>query len=319
MSEQDTEIEWLKAEVNCAALLERLPPVWRLDRAESTRRSLKYRRGGGEIIIVNHDGRGWWDPLSEAKGDIFSLVRHLDPGLNFGEARRVLSGFAGIAPSFPEALRARRTRATRIPVAQQWDGRRPLSRGSPAWLYLTGQRGLPENILAAARVADAIREGPRGSAWFAHRDEAGLLTGIKMRGPDWRNFSAGGEKTLFRLPGFRLPGSPGRLTRIAVCEAAIDAMSLAAIERARRDTLYAATAGGMGPATIAALQQLLQGLATDPAGILIAATDADSAGRRYAARLEEMAAEAAVRFDAILPPDGLNDWNDALRATTPAP
>ena len=105
----------------------------------------------------------------------------------------------------------------------------------------------------AARVADAVREGPRGSAWFAHRDGAGLLTGIEMRGADYRNFSAGGDKTLFRLPG-----GPGRLTRVAVCEAAIDALSLAAIERARDDTLYAATAGGMGPATIAALQQLLQ-------------------------------------------------------------
>jgi hypothetical protein len=301
MSKQDAEIEWLKAEVNCAALLERLPPVWRLDRAESTCRSLKYRRGGGEIVIVNHDGRGWWDPLSEAKGDIFSLVQHLDPGLNFGEARRVLRGFVGIAPSFPEALRARQTRAPRVPVAQQWDRRRPLSRGSPAWLYLTGQRKLPERIVVAARVADAIREGPRGSAWFAHRDGTGLLTGIEMRGADYRNFSAGGDKTLFRLPG-----APGRLTRVAVCEAAIDAMSLAAIERERDDTLYAATAGGMGPATIAALQQILQVLAIDPAGILIAATDADAAGRRCAARLQGMAAEAAVRFDAILPPDGLN-------------
>ena len=134
-----------------------------------------------------------------------------------------------------------------------------------------------------------------------------------MRGPDYRNFSAGGDKTLFRLPG-----GPGPLTRVAVCEAAIDALSLAAIERSRGDTLYAATAGGMGPATIAALQQLLQDLAADPAGLLIAATDADTAGRRYAARLAEMATEAAVRFDAILPPDGLNDWNDALRALAPA-
>jgi hypothetical protein len=104
MSEQDAEIEWLKASVNCAALLERLPPVWRLDRAESTRRSLKYRRGAGEIIVVNHDGRGWWDPLSEAKGDIFTLVRHLDPGLNFVGARRLLHGFAGIEPAFPATL-----------------------------------------------------------------------------------------------------------------------------------------------------------------------------------------------------------------------
>jgi predicted nuclease with TOPRIM domain len=104
-----------------------------------------------------------------------------------------------------------------------------------------------------------------------------------------------------------------------VCEAAIDALSLASIERECDDTLYAATAGGMGPATVAALHQFLQVLAADPAGLLIAATDADLAGRRYAARLHEMATEAGVRFDTILPPDGLNDWNDALRARTPAP
>ena len=318
MSEQDAEIERLKAEVNCAALLERLPPVWRLDRAESTRRSLKYRRGEGEIVIVNHDGRGWWDPLSEAKGDIFTLVQHFDPGLNFGEARRMLRGFVGIAPAFPEALRARRTRASPLPVAARWERRRPLSCGSPAWRYLTEQRRLPETILLSARAADAVREGPRGSAWFAHRDSAGLLTGIEMRGSDYRNFSAGGDKTLFRLPGFRLPGGTGRLTRVAVCEAAIDALSLAAIEHARADTLYAATAGGMGPETVVALQQLLQVLSSDPAGLLIAATDADTAGRRYAARLAALATEAAVRFAAILPPDGLNDWNDALRALTPA-
>ena len=73
----------------------------------------------------------------------------------------------------------------------------------------------------------------------------------------------------------------------------------------------------MGPATIVALQQLLLDLMTDPAGLLIAATDADAAGCRYAVRLENMAREAGVRFDAILPPDGLNDWNDALRAMAP--
>ena len=101
-----------------------------------------------------------------------------------------------------------------------------LSRGSPAWRYLTERRGLTETILVAACAADAIREGPRGSAWFAHRDGVGPLTGIEMRGADYRNFSAGGDKTLFRLPG-----GPGPLTRIAVCEAAIDTLSLAAIER----------------------------------------------------------------------------------------
>jgi hypothetical protein len=313
MNEQDAEIEWLKAEVSCAVLLERLPPVWQLDRAESTRRSLKYRRGEGEIVIVNHHGRGWWDPLSDRKGDIFTLVQHLDPGLNFGEARRMLRGFAGIAPAYPEALSARRTRASPLPVSARWERRPPLSCGSPAWRYLTEQRRLPETILLSARAADAVREGPRGSAWFAHRDAAGLLTGIEMRGSDYRNFSAGGDKTLFRLPG-----SPGPLTRVAVCEAAIDTLSLAAIERSRGDTLYAATAGGMGPQTVVALDQLLKVLSACPGGLLIAATDADTAGRRYAARLAALATEAAVRFAAILPPEGLNDWNDALRVLMPA-
>jgi hypothetical protein len=35
MSKQDAEIEFLKGSVNCAVLLERLPPAWRLDRCRT--------------------------------------------------------------------------------------------------------------------------------------------------------------------------------------------------------------------------------------------------------------------------------------------
>ena len=185
MCEQDKDVECLKANVSCAVLLERLPPVWRLDRAESSRASLKYRRGEGEILIVNHDGRGWWDPLSDRKGDIFTLIQHLEPGLSFGEAKRALRDFAGVAPTFPEAFRARRTRASVLSVVQRWERCPPLSDGSPAWLYLTAHRKVPERILMAARGIDAVREGPHGSAWFAHRDATGSLTGIEMRGSDY--------------------------------------------------------------------------------------------------------------------------------------
>ena len=73
-------------------------------------------------------------------------------------------------------------------------------------------------------------------------------------------------------------------------------------EQCRNDTLYAAAAGGMGPGTIAMLLPLLQILAIDPAGILIAATDAGIAGRRHAARLEALAVEAGVRFDSAFLP-----------------
>jgi hypothetical protein len=168
---------------------------------------------------------------------------------------------------------------------------------------------LPAAIVDIAGALDLVREGPHGSAWFAHRDCTGCLTGIEMRGPAWRRFSSGGEKTLFSLPG-----SGVALARVAVCEAAIDALSLAAIEGVRRDTLYVATAGGMGPGTITALRQLLRAVAREPAPVLVAATDADGAGRRYAERLSGIAAEAGVGFAALLPADGLNDWNDVLQA-----
>ena len=49
-----------------------------------------YRPGEGEIVIINHHGHGWWDPQGSAKGDVFDLVQHLDPSLNFGQVRKEL-------------------------------------------------------------------------------------------------------------------------------------------------------------------------------------------------------------------------------------
>lgn len=305
----DEDIQRLKERVDCGMLLERLAPGWRLDARESTRRARKYRRGPGEILIVCHEGRGWWDPTSARKGDVFTLARLLDPRLDFGGAKRLLRDIAGIASAPSGFWHGHDDRPSPVSPALRWERRPRLSQGSAAWLYLTRQRGLPASVLLAACAADAIREGSYGSGWFAHRAADGTVTGMEMRGPDWRSFSAGGGKTLFRLPG-----GPGPLPRLAVCEAAIDALSLAAIEQMRHDTLYAATTGGIGPGTVTALRPLLRDLAADPAGILIAATDADPPGRRLAARLAELAAASRVRFRAILPPEGLNDWNDAIRA-----
>ncbi len=308
MSGHDEERDQLRAGVSCAVLLERLQPGWLLDKEESTPKCLKYRRGAGEVLIVNHGGRGWWDPMGEAKGDVFSLAQHLDPGLNFGQVRKLLRGMVGVRPSGPALDRKRKQRdAPAIPVAQRWAQRKRLSRGSVTWGYLTGERAIPAGVLVAADLFDAVREGPYGSGWFAHRDHAGVLTGIETRGSDWRGFSEGSDKSLFRLPG-----GTGALTRLAVCEAPIDALSLAALDGLRADTLYVATTGGMGPLTLACLGALLQGLAAQPAGVLVAATDADKPGERYAERLAAMAEAAGVRSERLVPTNGQNDWNDVL-------
>ncbi len=309
MSGQDGELDQLKAGVSCAVLLERMQPGWLLDKEGSTAKCLKYRRGSGEVLIINHGGRGWWDPMGEGRGDVFSLAQHLDPALNFGQVRKLLRGMVGMRPSSPTLERKRKQRdAPAIPVTQRWGQRKRLSRGSATWGYLTGERAIPAGVLVAADLFDAVREGPYASAWFAHRDDAGVLTGIEMRGPDWRGFSDGSDKSLFRFPG-----GTGTLTRLAVCEAPIDALSLAALEGLRADTLYVATTGGMGPLTLACLDALLQDLAKQPTGVLVAATDADRQGERYAGRLAAMATAAGVRSERLVPPDGRNDWNDILQ------
>ncbi len=167
MSGQDREIHELRAGVSCATLLERQGQPWQLDKRESTRHCWKYRRGAGEVLIVNHDGRGWWDPHSDRKGDVFALVQFLEPGLNFGQVRRVLRELAGIAPSFPVALAPRRKETPELPPGPRWSARRVLTRGSRTWRYLAEARALEAPVLLAASRADALREGPYGSAWFA--------------------------------------------------------------------------------------------------------------------------------------------------------
>ena len=313
MDGYDEEVERLRVAVSCATVLERMAAGWRLDKAESTRRALKYRGGPGEIVIVNHDGQGWWDPHklpaeTGARGDVFSLVQRLDPTLNFGQVRKVLRSLVGIAPTYPALPAQRHSKRDSEPPVQRWEACRRLRRGSPTWRYLAEERCLPTGVLALAADTDAVREGPYGSAWFAHRANDGRLTGIEMRGRHYRGFSPNGAKTLFRLPGSR-----GVIIRLVVAEAPIDAMSFAALERIRSDTLYTATAGGMGPDTIDALIGLFGELAARACSRLVIATDADKPGERYATYLTEMAGGAGVPAERARPPNGLNDWNDALK------
>lgn len=291
------EVEELKRRVSCAAVLERAG--FAVDQKESTRRAVKHRRGD-EIIIVIHGGKGWFDPLSEAKGDVFSLIRQLDD-VAFGEALERAAALVGFVPTEPAWHREPRDRAPNLAIADRWRARRKPWPGSPTWRYLGGGRCLPEAVLRAAIGQDRMREGPHGSMWAAHTDDAGAVTGWEERGPEWRGFSTGGAKVLFRL------GSTDAL-RICVTEAAIDAMSLAAFEGLREGSLYLSTGGGWSPTTVAALSLL----AARSGALLIAATDANGQGETFAARLRAIAEEAACDWLRLTPP--AEDWNDAVRA-----
>ncbi len=292
------EIEGLREKVGCAALLEK--NGWKVDVKESTRRAIKYRRDTN-IVIVIHEGRGWFDPLSPAKGDVFSLAEHLGAD-GFVEACDHVADLVGFVPSAPAWRRSARPKSL-ASVAERWGHRFKPSLGSPAWRYLTRERGLPADILKQAVACDRLREGPQGSMWAAHSDSGGALTGWEERGPEWRGFATDGAKKLFRL-------GPAGSERICITEAAIDAMSLAAIEDLRPDTLYVSTGGGWSPAT----DEAIRGLAQRGDAWLVAATDNNRQGDVYADRVRAIAAEASARYARLRP--RADDWNEDLKALT---
>ncbi|WP_365888147.1 DUF3991 and toprim domain-containing protein [Ensifer sp. SSB1] len=291
-----SEIERLRETVRCEVALE--TSGFALDPKESTRRAMKYRRGS-EIIIVTHSGRGWFDPLGDGKGDVFGLVVHLEH-CAFLEACARVAALIGAEPSASMWKHEDRELPDLTAIAETWARRRSPWPGSATWRYLRWQRCLPVCIIRTAIAQGLLREGPSGSVWAAHTDEMGAVCGWEARGPEWRGFATGGSKNLFRLGCIRA-------TRLCVTEAAIDAMSLAAIEGMRVGTLYLSTGGGWAPATRAALRLL----AAHPDVQLVAATDDNSQGDAYADRLRALADEIGCTWHRLRP--FADDWNEVLK------
>lgn len=290
------ELEALRAKVSCEAVLEQAG--YELDVKESSQRAVKYRRSG-DIVIVTHDGRGWFDPLSDEKGDVFGLVMFLDK-VTFPVAAETVAALVGFRLSRPE-WKSRRSSGPAEGIAERWRSRRPPSPGSGVWRYLCWERSIPSPVVRQAIREGLLREGPFGSMWGAHTDIHGRVVGWEERGPDWRGFATGGSKILFRF-------GPSDAFRICVTEAAIDAMSIAALEGSREQTLYLSTGGGWSPATDAALCELVvrRGLT------LVAATDANSQGDVYAERLRALAEASGCDWQRLRPP--AEDWNEILQS-----
>ncbi|WP_276122429.1 DUF3991 and toprim domain-containing protein [Pararhizobium qamdonense] len=290
------DIEEMRARVGCVALLER--EGFAIDRKESTSRAVKFRRDD-DIIIVIHDDRGWFDARSDAKGDVFALASHLR-GIGFTEALTMVGHLVAFQPTAPTWEKPLYQTQMVAPITDRWNHRKRPWRASATWNYLRQIRALPRQVISAAIDADVLREGPYGSMWAKHVDEAGAIIGWEERGPDWRGFSTGGAKALFRF-------GMNDARRVCVTEAAIDALSLAAIEQTKPNTLYVSTGGGWSPLTAQALETLASGEGT----WLVAATDNNVQGEVFADRLRQTADYANCDFSRLRP--RCEDWNEELK------
>ena len=112
-------LERLRGLVSCEAVL--LQAGFVLDEKESSRRARKFRRSP-EILIVTHAGAGWFDPLSDHKGDVFALAGFLE-GISFPAAVERICELAGRnTPSFVPRHSPDRPVAT-APVLERWQNR----------------------------------------------------------------------------------------------------------------------------------------------------------------------------------------------------
>lgn len=303
-AQHDAELDELRARVDCRVLLEN--DGWSLDGRSSTRKSTKYYKHEGKhkrIIIVTHEGRGWFDGQEDAKGDVFALAQYLWRGENFGQVRRRLRPLAGMDPALADVRPS--TPSAPIDAGDVWGKARTPRPGSQGWGYLLRERALPGPVIARAVSAGVIREGVYGTIWAAHRDEAGNVIGWEMRGPQYKGFKKDTTKGLFVL------GDARGARRVCVAEAFIDALSLGELEGWPEGTAYASTGGGYGPRTAEILAAIIPADAR-----LVAASDNGDGGERLARRLQRLAERLGLSFGRRRPE--LNDWNAdliALRAS----
>lgn len=295
----DQELDELRERVDCRTVLERAG--WDFDSTESTSNAAKFRNGS-DIVIVTHDGRGWFDPLNDARGDVIALAQYVWGG-SIGHARKALRPIAGITPTLNPAFKDRKPPGP-LDATRAWSKAHKLSPGSHGWRYLTETRALPAPTLARAVSAGLLREGIYGTVWFLHRGADAAACGWEMRGPQYKGFAKGGDKALFWI------GKPATALRFAVAESAIDALSLATLEHWSDDTLYLSTGGGFGPMTADVLRALLR-----PAVRIAAATDRGRGGELLADRLHELADDAGAGFERLRPE--AKDWNEAIQALHP--
>jgi hypothetical protein len=263
----------------------------------------------GDKIVVRRDVDGHWTYFSVRddldNGTILDFVQSRGRSRNFGHIRKELRQWLGT----PRPERDTWTTCTSSPppardpraVAEAFDAARIT--GTCAYLE---SRGLRRETLSDSRFAGSWRLGAYGNALFAHRDDAGALTGFEIKNRGFTSFSPGGTKTAWQSN--TRPDDHA----LVITESAIDALSYHELRGdAARGCRYLSTGGTPGTRQLELLERLFAHLSSGSE--VIAAVDQDDAGTKLARRLEALAVvhgRLSFRRDS---PESDKDWNDVLQ------
>jgi len=279
------------------------------DKRESSRASHVLRHPAtGDKIIVRPNPDGHWTYFSvrddRDSGTIVDFVLARMCGGSLGRVRQELRQWLGT----PRPARDDWTTRVYLPAIR--DPRAVAEAFAAARVvdtcpYLEA-RGLSRETLSDPRFAGTWRVDARGNVLFAHRDEAGALTGFEIKNRAFTRFSPGGIKTAWQS------ASHPDDRALVITESAIDGLSHHELggEEARRYR-YLSTAGAPSPRQLALLERIFAGL--PPGSVVIAAVDQDAAGTKLVLDIERRArlhTHLSFRRDS---PAADKDWNDVLQ------
>jgi len=306
----DTELDVFKREIDLRQFAATLG--YEMDRRESWRGSTVLRCGGDKIVVKrNHNGHYVFFSVRDDRdnGTIIDFVQRRQH-LNLGAVRQTLRPWIGrpaaALPSFPKLAPAS---PDRVQVETEYRRMVKVLRHP----YLEQVRGVPATLLGCPRFAGRVRIDSRGNAVFPHFDGAGLC-GYEIKNQRFTGFAAGGKKGLW------LSRSRPHDRRLVLTESAIDALSYAALFPDVEDqTLYASLGGKPNVQQPALVQALIARL--PERSEIVAAFDADEAGRRLVNMLRLAVADVAetgrtdLTFKVHLPAQEGEDWNHVLQVT----
>src|SRR5450755_1225422 len=305
--EAAAELERFKTEISLAEVA--YAYGYELDRKESSRASLVMRRpvDNDKIVIGNEGGHDVFFSIrnEQQNGSVIDFVMQQE-GISLGRSRPILRKWLENPASFFPGESGRKyshLKAEPVPkdctaIHARWLRMRPYNKMF-CQSYLEKERGLSADTIIT--FANRIRIDERGNVVFRH-DGLHNVTGWEVKNRNkFTGFAGGGNKALF---GVKV-GYPQKehAPLVVLAESAIDVMSYYQLHPA--PGFYLSFAGTMSPEQHELLGYVLNRY---PAARIIAATDNDKEGERFAELIQ------SIRPDATRDsPTDAKDWNEALK------
>jgi Toprim domain-containing protein len=308
------ELDQWKRDVNLIAYAASCGYVFNKAKSSVNFPALRHPQTGHKMLIGKGEDGHWlyYSVNTPESGSIIDFIQNREGGRHvypIAEVRKALRSWTNAPPELPDFARApirhipkdRAAVAATVEHATAVDSHPYLSR-----------RGVSRDTLQHPRFRTTWREsGPRRhehdlpsrTVLFLHRDEEGLC-GFETKGWHFTGFARGGTKALWW--SLAKPND----NRLVITESALDALSYHEVNPHPR-TRYVSFAGALNEQQPALIERAISWMPAN--STVVAATDRDKDGERFAARISELCSNhSQVRFERHAPTRG-KDWNDELQ------